>query len=387
MSHSPISRSDDLRRLEAEGYEIEVRSGHLLMRSVPYITSRRTVGRGTLVASLTLEGDVTGKPDDHVAKWSGEVPCDSEGSPLNLIIQTHERCPLGEGIVVDHSFSRKPPQGYEDYYEMMTTYANIISGPVHSIDPNATARTFAAPDQVGDDSVFKYADTASSRAGITAISEKLNVGAVAIVGLGGTGSYILDLVAKTPVAEIHLFDGDLFGQHNAFRSPGAPHVEELRSSPTKSEYFKKVYSNIRRNIVAHGSVEDDTVMRLKQMAFVFIAVDQGRSRRLVVDRLKEFGVPFIDVGMGVLEVDGTLTGQLRVTISTNQDRDRLREVLPLADHVGVDDYSSNIQTADLNALNAALAVIRWKKQSEFYADSGHEQSSVYQIDCNHIVNE
>ena len=31
---------------------------------------------------------------------------------------------------------------------------------------------------------------------------------VAIVGLGGSGSYILDLIAKTPICEIHLYDGD-----------------------------------------------------------------------------------------------------------------------------------------------------------------------------------
>jgi hypothetical protein len=37
-------------------------------------------------------------------------------------------------------------------------------------------------------------------------------------GLGGTGSYILDLVSKTPVNEILLFDSDDFLQHNAFRS-------------------------------------------------------------------------------------------------------------------------------------------------------------------------
>ena len=67
--------------------------------------------------------------------------------------------------------------------------------------------------------MFKYVDTASSRVGIGAVTEKLKVGPLAIVGLGGTGSYILDLVAKTPVAEIHLFDGDKLGQHNAFPLP------------------------------------------------------------------------------------------------------------------------------------------------------------------------
>ena len=34
---------------------------------------------------------------------------------------------------------------------------------------------------------------------------------------------------------------------------------------------------------------------------------------------------------------------------------------------GEDDYSSNIQVADLNALNAILAIIRWKRYLGFYA--------------------
>jgi tRNA A37 threonylcarbamoyladenosine dehydratase len=47
---------------------------------------------------------------------------------------------------------------------------------------------------------------AASRAGITAISARLSMFRIAIVGLGGTGSYVLDLVAKSAVREIHLFD-------------------------------------------------------------------------------------------------------------------------------------------------------------------------------------
>jgi tRNA A37 threonylcarbamoyladenosine dehydratase len=71
-----------------------------------------------------------------------------------------------------------------------------------------------------DDSPFNYIDDASGRAGITAHTNRLSLARVAIVGLGGTGSYVLDLVVKTPVREIHAFDGDWFVQHNAFRSPG-----------------------------------------------------------------------------------------------------------------------------------------------------------------------
>ena len=61
--------------------------------------------------------------------------------------------------------------------------------------------------------------------------------------------------------------------------------------------------------------------------------------------------------------------------------------LPLSDIDLDNDYSRNIQIAELNALNAALAVIKWKKFLGFYVDIEQEHSSYYQIDGNHIVNE
>ena len=60
--------------------------------------------------------------------------------------------------------------------------------------------------------------------------------------------------------------------------------------------------------------------------------------------------------------------------------------LPLSDIDVDNDYSRNIQVAELNALNAALAVIKWKKFLGFYIDIEQEHSSYYQIDGNHIVN-
>lgn len=51
------------------------------------------------------------------------------------------------------------------------------------------------------------------------------------------------------------------------------------------------------------------------------------------------------------------------------------------------EYSRNIQIADLNALNAALAVIKWKKIFGFYGDLEHEHFSTYDIDGNHLNNE
>jgi lactate dehydrogenase-like 2-hydroxyacid dehydrogenase len=159
---------------------------------------------------------------------------------------------LDRNLTVHHSFSSKPPDGYKDHYEKMTTYAAIISSPARVIDPNATAQTFPVIEAEDEDSVFNYLDTASSRAEITAVTRKLELKKFGIVGVGGTGSYVLDLTAKTLAKEIHLFDGDRFLQHNAFRSPGAPSADELRELPYKVDYFARIYSKMRRGIVPHA---------------------------------------------------------------------------------------------------------------------------------------
>lgn len=63
MSQQLISHSQDLSRLRQEGYDIEIMSGHLLLKSVPYVNSNREVRRGMLVAPLgDVSGDVTRQP-------------------------------------------------------------------------------------------------------------------------------------------------------------------------------------------------------------------------------------------------------------------------------------------------------------------------------------
>ena len=225
MSQRPINRSADLKKLRDEGYDLEIRSGCLLVKDVPYVNSRKEVKRGILVIKLVLAGDQTGRPDTHVAYFSGEHPCNEDGSEIAKIKHGSNAHSLAEGVAVNHSFSAKPKpaDSYPDYYAQVTTYVAILSGPAQRIDPTVTAKTFPVIEPEEDsDEPFNYIDTASSRAEIVAVTKKLALRKIAIVGLGGTGSYVLDLVAKTPVKEIHLYDGDTFYQHNAFRSPGAP---------------------------------------------------------------------------------------------------------------------------------------------------------------------
>jgi hypothetical protein len=389
MLQQLIDRSGDLKRLRDDGYSVEVRSGYLLVKDVPFVNSRKQVKRGTLASELTLAGDLTAAPSTHVVYFAGEYPCDKDGVALERIRHESQERRLADGIVVQHSFSSKPLDGpYQDYYHKMMAYVAILCNAARAIDPDATAQTFSVIPAVEPDSVFNYIDTAASRANISVVTKKLELERLAIVGLGGTGSYVLDLVAKTPAKEIHLFDGDLFLQHNAFRSPGAPSLDDLKTAPKKAAYFGGLYSRMRRGIIVHEQFIDfSNADQLRDMQFVFLCLEGGAIKKLIVERLEAFGIPFIDVGMGVNLVDDSLGGILRVTTSTPLQREHLRSRVQLADTVENGEYNRNIQIADLNALNAALAVIKWKKLLGFYRDLEKEHHTTYTIDGNTLTNE
>jgi hypothetical protein len=382
-----------LARLRNEGFDIEVRGGYLLVRDVPYVNAQRQVQRGILVSSLTLAGDTTVRPDTHVAYFAGEHPCRADGAEIAEIKHSSSPQQLADGVVVQHSFSAKPqPAGfYADYYAKMTTYVAILSGPAHELNPLVTAKTFPViPTEAADDSdgVFLYVDTASSRAQIGTAMKKLALSRIAIIGLGGTGSYVLDLVAKTPVHEIHLFDGDTFLQHNAFRAPGAASIETLRAKLSKVAHYKTVYSAMRRGIMDHPyAIDASNVHELQGMDFVFVCMDSGPTKRIIVDALESYGCPFVDVGMGLQLIDGAIGGILRVTTSTDKLREHVRTRISFVDGGAANDYDTNIQVADLNALNATLAVMKWKKLFGFYRDLKGEHHMTFTLDGNLLLSE
>jgi hypothetical protein len=201
---------------------------------------------------------------------------------------------------------------------------------------------------------------------------------------------VLDLVAKTHVKEIHLFDGDKFLQHNAFRSPGAPSGDELGEKLYKTAYFERLYSRMRRGIFGHAVyIDAANVDLLRDMSFVFLCLDRSKEKGLIVDKLEEFAISFIDVGMGVYMTGDSLGGILRITSSTPQQREHVRAKnrIPFSDGDRNNEYDRNIQIADLNALNAALAVVKWKKLFRFYQDFENEHYSTYTIDGNKLINE
>lgn len=388
MSQQLINHSTDLKRLRDEGFEIEVKGGYLIAHHIPYVNGNREVRFGKLITSLLLNNNVTIRPDNHVISFMGEYPCDQDGTMISAIQHSapmNQR--LFDDIVINFTFSNKPSNGYSNYYEKVTRYAEIISAPAKFLDRSVTAKTFKVVIDNEDEGVFNYIDSNSSRGNIYPLNSKYKGQRVAIIGLGGTGSYVLDFVAKTPVDEILIFDGDEFLQHNAFRSPGAASIDILNRGMKKVNYFASIYAQMHRGIKAYSeNITEANIDVLSGMSYVFICIDSNSARGMIISKLRQFGVPFIDTGLGVNIVDDALIGTIRTTTGTPLKDDHLSSRIGLAEHDD-NEYATNIQIADLNALNALMAVIKWKKLCGFYQDLKQEHNSTYTINTSQLIND
>lgn len=373
-----------------DGYEAEVKQQYLLVHQVPFVTRDRTVQRGTLVCPYVESAGEVLPPDNHQVWWTEEAPCFADGQPLRQILHSENLHELFAGCRVRHHFSNKPhgSSGFSEHYSKMVHYIGLISDQARVIDPGADARTWRVVEHTDDESVFRYADSASARAEILSVANRLAAPKIAIIGLGGTGAYVLDLVAKTPLGEIHLFDGDIFRQHNAFRAPGAAHIDDLRERLSKAEYFQRKYDPMRRGIVCHPYyLIDANLGELREFSFVFVCVDDGPARALIGNHLRECGTPYVDVGMDITFVPATsaLVGTCRSTLVTPQQSEHVSRYVPTMKNDEENLYGTNIQVADMNMLNAALAVMMWKQHSGFYQDDFGAHHVTYSVNSQSLT--
>ncbi|WP_431246915.1 ThiF family adenylyltransferase [Leifsonia xyli] len=384
-----------MQRLQDEGYGAQLRAGHLLV-STPYVNAQREVKWGYLISTIEVI-DLPSRPDIHVAYFLGETvddyPCNSDGARLDNLIHQPGPIDLGQGLVVTCGFSQRPAtprSDYENYYDKMSTYVGMLQAHAQAIDGTISYRQYPPIVATPEESVFQYEDAATTHARIGAVVDKIRGQRIAIVGLGGSGSYVLDAVAKTPVGAIHLFDDDLLLIHNAFRSPGAATLDELNGRPKKVAHHAATYTGMHRHVIPHPvRVTADNIQELTNFDFVFISVDAGPDKRDIFKTLRSANIPFVDTGMGIYQRGSSIGGVVRTSTSlpTQVDPNWIiadGEISFVDD--GDDGYAQNIQIAELNMLNAALAVIKWKQYFGFYFDLETEYTSNYTIDGNHMLN-
>jgi hypothetical protein len=376
--HQLVSHNDDLRRLVEKGFAVAIDGGYLVVRDIPYLDNLKHLNWGAFVAKLEFVDKLTVKQDDHQVWFAGSVPHGLDGNPISNLAGGPTPLALSEAsndVVIQRRFSNKPKVTgvFADFYEKIDSYLTIISGPAMELH-GANPYTFRVVEKATD-SPFKLHDTLTSRAEITDLGAKVVNDVVAVIGLGGTGAYVLDFLVKTPVREIRGFDFDFFHVHNAFRSPGR--LEENELGKPKADVYGGRYDYFRHRLkIERKRIDSSSDADLQGVTFAFVCVDKGSSRSGIFDLLISKGIPFIDVGMGLDRKRGPINGMARATYYSSENAQRVRDkgLVEMSDQPD-DIYRTNIQISEINALNACLAVIRFKQLRGFY----FEEQPYYQL--------
>ena len=371
-----VSHNADLERLVAKGYAVDFDSSYLLVRDIPYLDQAGALQLGAFVSKLEFADQTRVTQDNHQVYFAGFSPYQLDGTPIGNLSDCP--CPLAlspaaSDIVVQRIFSNKPYSkgvwsGFADFFEKIESYAAIICGPATERF-GVTPYTFRKPQSAAEDTIFKIHDTLTSRAEIVELSARVRDDVVAVIGLGGTGAYLLDYLVKTPVKAIRGFDHDVYHVHNAFRSPGR--LDEGEFMRGKAEVLQTRYENFRYGLTLKPiRIDASSAAELEGVTFAFVCVDKGSSRAAIFDLLMARQIPFIDVGMGLNRKPGEpLRGMVRMTYYSAEHAAAVRGKMlsELSDRPN-DLYRTNIQIGELNALNAALAIIRFKQLRGFYKD-------------------
>ena len=354
-----------IKDLEELGYHVGFVGGYLVIYGLPYLDQDGALQHGDWACPLDLNEAVIDVPKHHQAWWRGIRPHDRSKRQLSLGAAPHS-VTVAPDLVMDFAFSFKllnengDKREYLSFEEKARTYLDAITAPALAAFPDATPLRGIAINAAAQDSPLRFPDTMSASYHMNDISALLRGKKVAIIGLGGTGAYILDFIARTHLARIALFDDDKVHVHTIFRIPGfIPRaIGELKVAALARQY-NQWHAGID---AIPERITPENIERLAEFDFVFVSVDDGPSRLLIVDWLSARGIPYVDCGMGLNRSTIGLCGVVRIT---GTDRKAFETNVNSAylptENAKADEYRKQAQITELNAFNAIMAVIRFKQ--------------------------
>lgn len=378
------------------GFPVTVSEDEVKAENVPCLLKGGVIGSCTIRQSRDPK---TGKPDNRIGGSSHVVrittPEQFDGCVYEVTGQRIENYIDGDGKtwsdISIHKGWAGSPEKDESAQDSVHRYANHIVGA-------AMAAANTGTESPGSSGPFKIPNTFEARAAIAPIQDRIRDQRVAIIGLGGTGAYVLDLLAKTPVSQIHLLDSDHLGWHTFMRAPGAPTDNEIkrvrRGRVDKVAYYHAKYGELRKGIHAHSFRVEDSAwlagfLSEHSIDYVFVCIDQRTDsdsprQDVVYEALTEAGVPFIDSGVSITIENDTICGS--ITTSTYSSGSlKWQNSIPNARVDGELPVYRNVQLPEVNALAAALALMEWRRRTGQYVSESTSFLHKFRIQRPNIV--
>lgn len=376
------SRNSFIRELEDQGFHVDFVGNYLVIYGLPYLDAEGRLQFGDWASPIDLRADgVIDPPSDHQAWFRGGQPYARDGQRL-MLGGGPQDVTITPSLRMTRSFSAKFAEGtqlrpYFSFEEKVLTYIDRITAPAIDAYPEASPRRGIEIKAAERGTPLRFPDMMSARYHLNDLSGQLEGKRVAIIGAGGTGSYILDFLARTHLAEIALFDTDVVHVHTIFRFPGfIPGAIGMEKVNALAKQYANWHANVR---AVEERISADNIDQLAKFDFVFVSIDDGPSRLLIVEWLSARCIPFIDCGMGLNRVVGGLNGVVRITGVDRVAYDQAGGTvhLPGGEPEG-GEYRKQAQIAEMNALNACLAVIRFKQHFGIYAQEHDALSQTFE---------
>ena len=381
---------------EEVGFEIRIEPDVVRAVQVPCLLANGVLGTCTIEKSYDPASmKPTNRIGDaaHAVRITTDIEGDgrvyhADGNPMEHFLN-------GDGKTWSNISIKKGtqtnPEEDKSARDLIHRYAKQIVGAVAAVGYSET-------DFLVRSGPFKIPNTFEARAAIGPVQNRIRDQRIGIIGLGGTGAYVLDLVAKTPVMEIHLLDPDEVDWHTFMRAPGAPTSEEIASrreeGVKKVDYYHTKYAPLREGIHPHAVQVDSPSMFGNFLSdhpidFAFVCIDQrteGDSPRqdVVYHALSESAIPFIDSGVSMTVENHAVRGAV-TTSAYNAGSWRWKTAIPNAKVEGNIPGYRNVQLPEVNALAASLAVMEWRRRTQQYVSESSSFLHKFRIESPRII--
>ena len=151
---------------------------------------------------------------------------------------------------------------------------------------------------------------------------KIRRAKIAIVGAGGLGSNLMQLLARLGVVELVIIDNDFIEESNLNRFSfaeksdiGKPKVEVLKSK------LEKIFQGIKVTAVNKSIMEHSALMLIRDVDFIFCSVDRESARLVMNVFSNAFMIPLIDCASEIFSDENcnieAMAGQVRIVIPGN----------------------------------------------------------------------
>ena len=369
-----MSRSDRLTTFSKQvGFALHDDSAVLTVVGVPCLLKDGTVSTCSIATSYDTADR---RPTEQIGNAVHAVRITIAEERDGLVYQA-DGTPIGNHLAGDGKTwsAISIHKGWSGHPEKDATANDLIHRYAKRIIGAVAKAGYSNVSFLTDSGPFRFPNTFEARAAIGPLQDRIRQQSIAIIGLGGTGAYLLDLIAKTPVLAIHGLDDDNMEWHNFMRAPGAPTNDELRQQEplSKVKYYESRYTSLRERIHLHPTRVDDPTTFHQFLSdhpidFAFVCTGPSAIGRqdVIYCTLSERAIPFIDSGVNITVDEDGIKGAVTTSFYEAGSME-WRGAIPTSRVHGDFLGYRNVQLPEVNALAASLAVIEWRRRTAQYA--------------------